>query len=97
MRNSTLIRVREAIRNPYAWPGGYPIYTVLYDGELLCATCARSNYRLISEQTRHTDLNCGWAALGAEIYWEGPPEPCAHCGQMLESAYDAPNATDAEE
>ena len=41
MRNSTLIRVREAIRNPYAWPGGYPIYTVLYDGALLCATCAR--------------------------------------------------------
>ena len=93
MRNTTVARVRRAIRHKYAWPGGYPVYTVLADGALLCADCARANYRLISEQTRHPELDGGWCAAGAEIYWEGPSEPCGHCGKPLESAYGDPDAT----
>jgi hypothetical protein len=78
--------VRDAARNPYAWPGGYPRYTVLQDGELLCPKCARENYREISWETRHGG---SWAAAGVEVLWEGGylDNVCAHCHIPLDSAY----------
>ena len=90
---SILRQVRSAIRSPYAWPGGYPVYTVMADGELLCAKCARSEYRQISEATRTNDRG-GWAALGAEVYWEGADVHCAHCNTALESAYGDPDGAE---
>lgn len=77
--------VKRAIRQPYAWPGGYPVYTVLSDGELLCAKCARSEFRQIVRATK-AQLRDGWQAAGAEILWEGS-ENCAHCNEVLPSAY----------
>ncbi len=82
--------VKNAIRHPYAWPGGYPIYTVMADGALLCPDCARHNFRQIVEATRDNKWRNDWSALGAEIYWEGPTQHCAHCGKPLESAYGDP-------
>jgi len=82
--------VRRAIRQPYAWPGGYPVYVVLGDGGMLCPACARKEYRQISTATRDRDRS-GWEALGAEVYWEGPPANCAHCDATLDSAYGDPN------
>ncbi len=81
--------VKNAIRHPYAWPGGYPIYTVMSEGELLCPECARQNFRQIAEATRD-GLRDGWQALGAEAYWEGADQQCAHCGKDLPSAYGDP-------
>ena len=81
----TLEQVKEAIRNSFVWPGGYPLYTVMSDGELLCPKCAKKNYRLIAEATKKK-LNDGWKAEGAEILWEGL-EYCGHCGKELECAY----------
>jgi hypothetical protein len=86
-RNAALVQVREAIRNPYAWPGGYPVYVVLCDGARLCPQCARNNYRLISEQTHNPALDCGWGAIGAEVFWEGADDYCADCNAPLPSAY----------
>jgi len=87
-RNDILVKVRDAVRHPYAWPGGYPIYTLMSDGETLCAKCVRENYRAISESTRHNSRD-GWAAAGTFVLWEttSGPEHCAHCGDELESAY----------
>ena len=87
--NPILEQVKSAIRSPYAWPGGYPVYTFMEDGELLCPDCARDNYPLIARSTVDRDRS-GWAAIGAEVYWEGPAEPCEHCGKALESAYGDP-------
>ncbi len=85
---STILReVREAIRNPLTSIGAYPVYTVLRDGGLLCAQCARDNYRHISEHTRHPEWSDDWAVVGAEVYWEGPEIDCTQCGHPLDSAY----------
>ena len=86
-RNAALVQVREAIRNPYAWPGGYPVYVVLCDGARLCPQCARNNYRLISYETRHADSDGYWRALGAEAFMEGEDDYCADCNAPLPSAY----------
>jgi len=85
MKTTELQKVKDAIRNPFAWPGGYPIYIVMADGELMCPDCARANYRLIVADTaRH--CRGSWQATGSMILWEGT-ETCCHCGKVLESAY----------
>lgn len=85
-RNEMLTAMRDAIRNPYTWPGGYPVHIYLSDGECICADCARLNYRRISESTRSNNHD-GWAVLGIEVFWEGPPEYCVQCNKEMESAY----------
>jgi len=77
--------VKNAIRSPFAWPGGYPVYTVMSDGEMLCCKCAKNNFKAIVAATK-AGLRDGWKAEGAQILWEGE-EYCAHCGSILESAY----------
>lgn len=78
-------QVKEFARCRYA-DGGYPLVLVMTDGECLCADCVRSEYRQISNSTRH-HLRDGWQAESVEIYWEGEPIICAHCGTEIESAY----------
>ena len=87
-RSSIMEKVREAVRHPYAWPGGYPIYVYLEDGSALCPDCVRDNYRAISYATRHR-LKDSWQALGADVFYEGTDQ-CAHCSTELESAYGDP-------
>lgn len=85
-RIETLRQVKRAIRQPYAWPGGYPLYVVLADGEALSCEAARQEWRQIVFATLH-GLRDGWRALGAEINWEDTALYCAHTGERIESAY----------
>jgi len=79
-------QVKHAIRNPYAWPGGYPVYTLMSDGEMLCSTCARDNFRLIVQATKD-NWRDGWQAEATMINWEDNDAYCCHCNKKLESAY----------
>lgn len=92
-RNEIMANVRRAIRELFAWPGGYPIYIYTSAGEMLCAQCARENYRAISEATRNR-LNDGWRVEGTDVYWEGPPQSCCNCSKPLPSAYGDPETTE---
>jgi hypothetical protein len=83
---NTLQSVRAFARQPYAFPGGYPIILIMVDGETICAKCARDNYRLISDATRNNSRD-GWQAAGTDIHWEGEPLNCANCNATTESAY----------
>lgn len=90
-RNQLLIEVREFIRQPYAWPGGYPKILILHDGATICAKCAKGEYRQISNETRHC-LSGGWRAAAVGVHWEGAPVICEHCSAETESAYGDPEA-----
>jgi hypothetical protein len=55
----TFITVREkinalknTIREPFAWPGGYEKIAIMKDGELLCRKCVRKNFRQILRDTK---------------------------------------------
>lgn len=74
--------VKQAVRDKYAWPGGYPLHLVMDDCECLCVKCARENWRGIAWPTV-TGQRDGWRAVGAEINWEDPDLMCAHCGQRI--------------
>lgn len=89
-RNEKLVQVREFIRQPHAFPGGYPKVLYMADGECLCAKCAKENYRLISEATRSNDRHSGWCAYAIDLYFEGAPLACANCNAETESAYGEP-------
>lgn len=79
-------QVKSAIRNPYAWPGGYPVYTVMADGELLCPDCARTYFAQIVRDT-YARWGGAWRAAGAEVKWEGEHDFCCQCCKPLPSAY----------
>ncbi len=85
-RIATLRKVKEAIRNGYAWPGGYPLYIVMSDGEALSIAAAKAEFALVARATlfAHRD---GWRAAGAEINYEDTELYCAHTNNRIESAY----------
>ena len=84
-----LKEVKNAIRNKYAWPGGYPLFVVLADGEALSCDAARENWRqIVSATISGTVLPYdSWRAAGVEINWEDTDLFCAHSGARIESAY----------
>jgi hypothetical protein len=81
-----LASVKNAIRNKYAWPGGYPLYVVMADGESISVEAARENWQSIAQATIN-NAHDGWRAIGAEINWEDASLYCAHSGKRIESAY----------
>ena len=88
---ATLRDVKQAIREPFAWPGGYPKYILMADGEALSVEAARQEFRQICRATL-ADYEDGWRAGAVDINWEDPELYCAHTGKRIESAYAEPDA-----
>lgn len=79
-------QVKEFIRQPYAWPGGYPLFAITSDGESLCKDCCRKEYVNIYRATRDK-LRDGWQVEAIDVNWECNDLCCAHCSEKIESAY----------
>ena len=75
--------VKDAIRQPFAWPGGYPKTAITDDGGLLCATCMKSNYPSIAHDTVK-GWNTGWRVAAVDIIWEGGNH-CDHCNECVDA------------
>lgn len=95
-RTITPREFKAGCREPFAWPGGYPMALVMNDGETLCYQCARENAREILTEI-HAVLasgsaagDSGWIPAGWDVLLEGPAEICAHCGREIETAYGDP-------
>lgn len=69
----------------HAWPGGYPMFYVMGDGEALCPQCVQSNAAQIQSAGEYSDSS--WDVVGASINWEDSELTCDHCGLRIESAY----------
>jgi hypothetical protein len=68
----------------YAWPGGYPIYYLCADGEVLCAECASSE-----ESVKADPTDKDWFVVGMDCNYEDDCMHCAHCNKQIECAYPA--------
>ena len=79
-------RIKQAILDEFAWPGGYPLFSLLSDGEILCPPCAKQEYRQLVQATKDHD-NSGWRPVAADINWEDEDMQCCHCNGLLEPAY----------
>jgi|SRR5690625_80737 len=80
-------QVKDYIRAPFAFPGGYKKVLVMTDGGILCDACAKDNFRLIAESTREPVPGDQWAADYVELFLEDEPEECAHCYTAIHAAY----------
>lgn len=78
--------IKRALFEPYAWPGGYPLYAVTSDGTALCCTCLRKKWRHIGPAIRH-HLYDGWRVEAVDVNWEDPSLYCDQCNKRIESAY----------
>ena len=85
-RIAVLRKVKEAIRQPYAWPGGYPLYIVMEDGESLSIEAAKKMFFLLAHATLFAQRD-GWQAAGVDINYEDTELYCAHTNKQIESAY----------
>ena len=74
---------KSVVRNPYAWPGGYPRYVITDDGGALCPNCCKSEFRSIAGSYPGD----GWAIIADDINWEDNNLHCDHCNKQIESAY----------
>lgn len=45
--------LKAAIRQHYAWPGGYELFGICLDGGVLCCDCMRREYYLIAYARKH--------------------------------------------
>ena len=79
--------VRQAVRDKYAWPGGYPLCLFLADGGTLCIGCARREWRRVAGATRHPGEDEQWEVIQPAINWEDKELQCDHCYERIESAY----------
>ena len=81
----TINRIKNAIRNKFAWPGGYALFGICSDGALLCCDCMRENFRKIIRSVKN-NVSDGWRvdALTHSGEMEFDDDQCAHCNRELE-------------
>ncbi len=78
---------KHAIREVYAWPGGYPLYAVMGDCEPMSISACRENWREIVSAHLGNNLDSDWYVQAIDINYEDPSLYCAHTGNRIESAY----------
>ena len=77
--------LKDIIRRPYAFPGGYEKALITTDGGVLCHKCAKEEYSNILHSTRG-DYHDGWQVDGAIVidYTSEDGElVCDHCSSVL--------------
>ena len=50
----------------YAWPGGYPIFYLMDDGECMCPQCVKDNLAQITESIE-SHAHDGWKIVAHDI------------------------------
>ncbi len=80
MKNSDSKEITDfIIANPVAWPGGYEIFGICTDGEILCHTCVKEN----REQCSDPD-NDGWTLEGYDATCNTDEYAyCANCNKFI--------------
>jgi hypothetical protein len=73
----------QLARQPYVWPGGYPLHGVTDDGGVICRICAVDE----RESIALTDGRDGWCLISLRVNWEDPELRCDCCGRIVEAAY----------
>lgn len=67
--------------------GSYTLVYLTRDHEVLCPDCANGEN---GSEACEGHEEAQWDLVGCDVYWEGPPVQCAHCGCDIESSYGDP-------
>jgi hypothetical protein len=80
----------------YAFPGGYPLYFRMADGEALSFDSAVENAGLIRDALI-SGYDDQWRVIALETNWETPDLFCSHSGLRIPSAYAEDEANEQAE
>jgi hypothetical protein len=79
----TTLEAKKAIREKFAWPGGYEMYLVMSDSGVVCMACARKEWRSIA-YSMHYNLSDGWRAESIGVTCNDEDiVTCDHCGRTI--------------
>lgn len=98
MRSFPIPERNEAGKLPaFAW--GYPLVYYTDDGESFCPDCANGKNGSDARTEPNAEQQGGWddaqwLLTMCDVYWEGPPLACVHCGTAIDSAYGDPDDPD---
>lgn len=90
--DSMVEKLKEFIRQPYAWPGGYPLFLITADGGTLCKNCGKRHAKTLISETVFA-ANTGWHIKAVDVNWEDSGLTCDNCEKPIESAYGENNET----
>ena len=79
--------VKQVLRHPYTWPGGYPLFFIMADGCTLSAKSARENYREICRAHIGGGHDTHWTIAAWEVNYEDEDLYCEHSNEPIECAY----------
>jgi hypothetical protein len=71
------------VREPFAWPGGYPRFAITSDGGCLCKHCCKTERGLIGTTTGSD----GWNVVFVAVNWEDGDLACDNCNEEIVAAY----------
>lgn len=75
--------VKDIIRHPYVFPGGYEKVAITSDGGLLCHKCLKECYDTIAHSTLH-GINDGFEVVGVDLTNNFEFNTyCDHCNKNL--------------
>lgn len=81
---------------PYAFPGGYPRFFLMGDGEAVSFKAAEERTDEIRAAIDAGNARADWFPVAVEINWEDPDLYCAHSGARIESAYAEEDESDVD-
>ena len=75
--------LKAAIRQHYAWPGGYELFGICDDGGILCCDCMRQNYYQIAYARKHK-IDDGWrvVTIDCAVNYDSLTQ-CDHCYKVI--------------
>lgn len=81
--------LRASLRaGEYAWPGGYPLYFAMADGEPMSFAAIRANLRDVLGSLHYpARFEREWRPNVISINYEDGDLHCAHSGERIPSAY----------
>jgi hypothetical protein len=85
----TLAEIKGRLRSSpsgFAWPGGYPMFWITREGDALCWSCVRKEWRQVVWDFLR-NASTGWRVEACDINYEDPELCCSHCNERIESAY----------
>ncbi len=83
----SLSSLKEQLREgAYAWPGGYPKYFIMDDGDTMSFEAVKANLREVMRST-YTNARDGWQIDAYDVNWEDADMVCCHSGKPIPSAY----------
>lgn len=85
----SLSNLKKMLRaGPYVWPGGYPLYFIMADGEPASFEGVKSEWKRICQaHIRQIPCDRDWLVTGYDVNWDNPDLTCAITGNPIQAAY----------